>query len=56
MLHSSELMPGGSPSFRTVSDIERMYGYLEALFEKLSAWCRGMTLAEFHARITLEGA
>jgi hypothetical protein len=55
MLHSSELMPGGSPTFRTDSDIERLYEYLEALFEKLSAWCHGMTLAEFHARVTMEG-
>jgi hypothetical protein len=48
VMHSSELMPGGSPYFRTASDIERLYEYLEALFEGLSGWCRGMTLAEFH--------
>src|SRR5581483_11124955 len=47
MLHSSELMPGGSPRFRTVSDIERLYEQLEILFEDLSAWCRGTTLKEF---------
>ena len=56
MLHSSELMPGGSPTFRTAPDIERLYSHLEALFEKLSAWCRGMTLAEFHGRVTMKGA
>ncbi len=56
MLHSSELMPGGSPTFRTASDIERLYAHLETLFEKLSAWCRGATLAEFHARAIMEGA
>lgn len=49
MTHSSELMPGGSPTFRTVSDIELLYEYLERLFETLRGWCRGMTLAEFHA-------
>jgi hypothetical protein len=49
MLHSSELMPGGSPTFRNASDIDRLYGHLEELFEGLSAWCRGMTLREFHA-------
>jgi hypothetical protein len=48
-LHSSELMPGGSPTFRNASDIERLYDRLEILFEYLSTWCRGMTLKEFHA-------
>ncbi len=47
-LHSSELMPGGSPSFRSAADIERLYEDLEILFEELSSWCRGMTLKEFH--------
>ncbi len=50
MLHSSELMPGGSPTFRTASDIERLYESLEILFQDLSSWCRGATLKEFHAR------
>ena len=49
MLHSSELMPGGSPSFRNASDIERLYERLEILFEDLSTWCRGVTLKQFHA-------
>jgi hypothetical protein len=48
-LHSSELMPGGSPSFRSTMDIERLYEDLEVLFEELSTWCHGMTLQEFHA-------
>jgi hypothetical protein len=48
-LHSSELMPGGSPTFRNASDIERLYEHLGILFEELSTWCRGMTLKEFHA-------
>lgn len=55
MLHSSELMPGGSPLFRSASDIERLYEHLEILFEELSAWCRGMTLKEFHARFANPG-
>ena len=50
MLHSSELMPGGSRTFVTGSDIERLYEYLERLFEGLSGWCVGMTLKEFHQR------
>src|SRR6266850_2826218 len=48
-LHSSELMPGGSPTFRDATDIERLYEDLEILFGEVSAWCRGMTLKEFHA-------
>lgn len=52
MLHSSELMPGGSPHFRTALDIERLYESLENLFEALSSWCRGATLQEFHAVAT----
>jgi hypothetical protein len=51
MLHSSELMPGGSPTFRNESDIDRLYEHLEILFEGLSTWCCGATLKEFHKRI-----
>lgn len=47
MLHSSELMPGGSPKFRRTEDIELLYEQLEVLFGELAAWCRGMTLREF---------
>ncbi len=52
MLHSSELMPGGSPTFKDPSEIERLYEHLEMLFEDLSPWCRGTTLKEFHARFS----
>ena len=48
IVHSSELMPGGSPTFRTKSDIERLYEHLEILFEEQATWCYGTTLAEFH--------
>ncbi|HXF16128.1 MAG TPA: deacetylase [Burkholderiales bacterium] len=47
MLHSSELMPGGSPNFATPSDIDQLYDRLEMLFEELSTWCYGLTLHEF---------
>lgn len=50
MVHSSELMPGGSPEFRTAADIELLYEHLEVLFDELSAWCSGTTLAEFRAQ------
>jgi len=49
MLHSSEFMPGGSPTFRDASAVERLYEHLEILFEDLSTWCCGMTLKEFRA-------
>jgi hypothetical protein len=52
MLHSSELMPGGSPTFRDKSAIERLYGDLRALFALAATECRPATLAEFHAWIT----
>jgi hypothetical protein len=47
MLHSCDLMPGGSPHSGNAQDVEHMYACLEVLFEEVSAWCRGMTLAEF---------
>jgi len=47
MLHSSELMPGGSPSFPTPESIERLYGHLEILFARAAADFRGATLGEF---------
>jgi len=52
MLHSSELMPGGSPAFKDASEIERLYEHLEMLFEDLATWCRGTTLEEFHGRFS----
>lgn len=48
MLHSSELMPGGSPAFPREADIERLYGDLEALFAAIGGAFRGATLAEYH--------
>jgi len=55
MLHSSELMPAGSPTFRDASDIDHLYAQLEILFEVLSGWCRGTTLKEFHAQLSNGG-
>lgn len=46
-LHSSEFMPGGSPTFRTARDIERLYDHLEALFSKAQDHFGGQTLSEF---------
>jgi len=49
MLHSSELMPGGSPRFQTNRHIEQLYDDLESLFSCATAGFTGMTLAEFTA-------
>jgi len=50
MLHSSELMPGGSPTFRTEASIETLYEDLEELFADASEAFVGETLREFAQR------
>lgn len=52
MLHSSELMPGGSPTFPDVASIERLYRDLEGLFGATRNRFVGMTLTEYHGRVT----
>ena len=47
ILHSSELMPGGSPTFPDQPAIDSLYGTLEEVFDVASRHCRGMTLKEF---------
>lgn len=47
MIHSSELMPGASPTFPTNESIEALYEDLDAIFESAASGCTGMTLAEF---------
>lgn len=51
MLHSSELMPGGSPSFRTTQSIEALYGDLDMLFGRAAERFRPATLGEFHGAV-----
>lgn len=48
MLHSSEFMPGGSPTFKDEAAIEGLYQDLEQLFAWLATRTRGMTLAEYY--------
>lgn len=50
MLHSSEFMPGGSPTFKTEQDIENLYRDLKQLFDWLRQRTVGMTLAEYYQR------
>lgn len=47
MLHSSELMPGGSPTFRNAAAIDALYMDLEDLFCTLSKQFVGITLREY---------
>ena len=50
MLHSSELMPGGSPTFKTAEQIEILYSHLKQLFAYIaSRGVGGQTLSEFRA-------
>jgi len=47
MVHSSELMPEGSPLFRTAAEIDTLYGDLEVLFQTAARLCVGATLQEY---------
>lgn len=49
-LHSSELMPGGSPSFPDEASIETLYREMERVFSRAeSAGYRGVTMREYHS-------
>lgn len=48
MMHSSELMPGGSPYFPDFQSIEVMYEKLEKLFEFIINDFEGVTLKEYY--------
>ncbi len=47
MIHSSELMPGGSPRFTSKDDIEALYDNLEPVFDKASKSYKGCILREY---------
>ena len=47
MLHSSELMPGGSPTFKTEGGIERLYEHLYIIFKEISRYYMGVGLEEY---------
>lgn len=51
-LHSSELMPGGSPTFQTPESVERVYADVEQLFAHAAGSFRPATLTEFHDAAT----
>ena len=47
MIHSSELMPGGSPYYKDEQAIEKLYGQLEQLFVYASNNFDGITLRDY---------
>lgn len=51
MLHSSELMPGGSPTFQTEEQIEKLYSDLRILFERVAQGYVGVTLEEYGMKV-----
>jgi len=55
-IHSSELMPGGSPRFPTSETIDRLYDDLEALFASATRHFRGRTLSEYYHHQTCGNA
>jgi hypothetical protein len=48
VLHSSELMPGGSPAFPSRKSIEALYDDLEALFTAAQDIFEGLTLCDYY--------
>lgn len=54
-LHSSEFMPGGSPTFRDEAAIETLYRHMEELFERIAPRFDSMGLTHF-ARLWLRSA
>ena len=54
-LHSSELMPGGSPKLPTADSIDRLYADLEALFDAATPGFTGCTLSEYYDRVVSGG-
>jgi hypothetical protein len=49
VLHSSELMPGGSPQSPDEAAVERLYDDLEVMFHHVARDHKGLTLSEFRA-------
>jgi len=53
MLHSSELMPGGSPTFKTNEDIEMLYSNLNILFNYISKNYKGISIGDYSEQLKL---
>ena len=48
-LHSSELMPGGSPIFKKEKDIENLYSHLDELFAVAKVFFKAGTLSDYYS-------
>jgi hypothetical protein len=55
MLHSSEFMAGGSPTFPDADSIEALFKDMESLFEFASRHFAGATLAEYRQQVEAAG-
>lgn len=51
MIHSSELMAGGSPTFQTEEQIEKLYRDLRILFDYIAHRYIGVTLEEYGKKV-----
>lgn len=51
MIHSSELMPGGSPTFQTSERIEQLYADMDELFSFVSETYKGISLSNYGRKI-----
>ena len=49
ILHSSELMPGGSPTFKNKKEIENLYLQLNVIFEYVQDIFQTATLSDYYA-------
>lgn len=47
MIHSSELMPGGSPTFKTEKSIEQLYYDMEIVFAVAARYCKGIGVSDY---------
>ncbi|OGQ86109.1 MAG: hypothetical protein A2512_06135 [Deltaproteobacteria bacterium RIFOXYD12_FULL_56_24] len=56
VLHSSELMPGGSPNFVSKKAIDKLYEDMEILFSKTLNHYVGCTLNEYYEKYILKKA
>ena len=52
MLHSSELMPGGSPTFKTTDSVEKLFRDIDIIFESVSGSFTGITLKDYHGLLS----
>lgn len=55
MIHSSELMPGGSPNFKDDKSIDKMYENIEKIFKFIkSMGYIGITLKEYYKEVNID--